>query len=298
MRNRRVTRMFGCLGTIGVAALLVGCPQESDTRTASLSFTGLEPLGEGFTYEGWLVQGNDAVSAGRFNIDADGNASPATSTVSLATADAATAFVVTIEPTTDDEPGPSNTKVLAGDLTEGAADLTVSHPAALGSDFGPTAASGAYILATPTTAPVDDVDDDFAQGIWWLDPGDPPTASLVLPTLPDGWIYEGWIVGDDGPVSTGRFTAVDAADDDGAGTTAGPEDAPPFPGQDFIDPPTVLTAGGVAAVISVEPVPDDGPGPFAIKPLVDPEIEDFGAGGSQSMENNSATLPTGSVVIE
>ncbi len=51
---------------------------------------------------------------------------------------------------------------------------------------------------------------------------------------------------------------------------------------------------GNAVVISVEPVPDDSPAPFAIKPLVDSMITADGAGVSQDMVNMSANNPSGS----
>jgi hypothetical protein len=86
-----------------------------------------------------------------------------------------------------------------------------------------------------------------------------------------------------------------AADSDGAGATSGPDDAPPFPGQDFIDPPVSLL--GFAAVISVEPEPDDSPAPFVLKPLVDMDIKDVAPGVLQMMENNAASAPTGTVTI-
>lgn len=96
-------------------------------------------------------------------------------------------------------------------------------------------------------------------------------------------------------MSTGRFTAVDAADEDGAGPTGGPDDFPPLPGQDFIDPPMVLV--GSAAVISVEPEPDDGAGPFALKPLIDMAIDDVEVGVSQDMANMSAANPSGTAEL-
>ena len=66
-----------------------------------------------------------------------------------------------------------------------------------------------------------------------------------------------------------------------------------IPGADFIDPAIVLTGG--MAVISVEPVPDNSPLPFGIKPLVDSEIEDLGAGVPQELMSTPANAPTGSV---
>jgi hypothetical protein len=143
--------------------------------------------------------------------------------------------------------------------------------------------SGGFILKTPTTH-ADDGDD--SQGIWWLQLiNGGPSASLVLPELPNGWVYEGWVVGDNGPISTGRFMAANQEDSDGAGMTAGPDGFPMFAGQDFIAPPMDLI--GHAAVISVEPEPDDSPMPFALKPLITTSIEDLGGGVLQPMENRS-----------
>ena len=39
-------------------------------------------------------------------------------------------------------------------------------------------------------------------------------VGLVLPVLPDSWLYEGWVVIDGTPVSSGRFSAVDTPDFD------------------------------------------------------------------------------------
>lgn len=296
-----------CLGMVTLGMLMVagaGCGMTStggggddgdpmddtDMRMLGVAFDGLEALGDDFVYEGWLIVDGQPVSTGRFGIDEAGEADPGEFDVSAADADAATAFVLTIEPAVGDDPAPADTHVLAGDFDGTVADLTIGHAAALGTDLAE--AAGSFILETPSTA---EVADDFAQGIWWLDPAAGPGPSLDLPELPAGWVYEGWVVGDDGPVSTGRFTMADAADDDGAGPTGGEDDAPPFPGQDFIDPAIQLV--GLVAVISVEPEPDDSAAPFALKPLIDMEIEDVGAGVLQPMENNAATSPTGTVNI-
>ena len=106
------------------------------------------------------------------------------------------------------------------------------------------------------------------------------------------------MVGADGPISTGTFRTADGADSDMAGAYAGPDDSPPFPGQDFIEPAMDLSSG-FAAVISVEPVPDNSPAPFAIKPLMDMSIEDVMAPTTQSMANiASDTVPSGSVTLD
>lgn len=260
-----------------------------DMATLTVDLEGLEPLGEGYVYEGWFIVDDAPVTTGRFQIE-DGTTSYEFM-VPREEADAAAAFVLTIEPDEGDDPAPSAVHVLGGDIASGEATLTLDHAAALGTDFA--GAVGTFILETPTSSAVAD---DYDQGIWWLQSG--PAASLALPTLPEGWVYEGWVVGPNGPVSTGTFTAVDAADSDGAGPDAGPDAGPPFPGQDFIDPAMVIGGGDFAAVISVEPMPDDSAAPFAIKPLVDMTIEDGGAGMSQSMMNNSAANPSGAITIE
>lgn len=256
----------------------------------ALTFDGLEPLGDDYVYEGWIIVDGSPVSTGRFT-DVAGTQ---TFEVAQADADAAGAFVLTIEPATGDDPAPSDVHVVAGDLVDGAAALTVGHPAALGDDF--SGASGSYILETPTT--MADMT-DFAQGVWFLElpsaMGGMPTPSLTLPELPAGWQYEGWVVGADGPISTGTFTMAAGADSDGAGATAGPDGAPRFPGQDFIDPATVLS--GFAVVISIEPMPDDSPAPFAFKPLIDMSADATAAGVPEALDNMAATLATGTATF-
>ncbi|HSN56046.1 MAG TPA: anti-sigma factor [Candidatus Sulfomarinibacteraceae bacterium] len=262
----------------------------ADTAHLELDNHGLEPLGHGFVYEGWLIVDGAAVSAGRFAIAADGSPSRSSFAVEVADLDAVSSYVLTIEPVPDADPGPSPVHVLAGDFANGTAELTAGHDAALGDDF--SAAAGSYILAAPSaggTSP-------YGQGIWWLDPDGGPDATLHLPTLPAGWVYEGWVVGDGGPMSTGRFTMPSGADSDAGGIAAGPYATPPFPGQDFITPAIDLTSG-YAAVISIEPEPDDSPAPFAFKPLVDTMIEDVGEGVPQSMDSNAGGFPTATVTL-
>lgn len=230
----------------------------------NLEFSGLEPLGSGAVYEGWLIIGGAAVSSGTFDIDANGDVVNAQD-VTVPNADTATAFVLTIEPAVDPDPAPSSTHVLAGNFAGGTAPLTIDHPAALGTDFA--TAAGGYIIATPTAANTSDP----LSGVWFLDPAAGPGPSLTLPTLPAGWEYEGWVVLNGSPVSTGRFTSAAGADDFSG--FSGPNPGPPFPGEDFlVNAPAGLTfptdLSGATVVISVEPEPDDGPAPFALKPLV------------------------------
>lgn len=256
----------------------------------TLSFTGLEDLGPNWAYEGWLIMDGVPVSTGIFAVDSSGKPSGTRFTVDVSDLSKVGAFVLTIEPAPDSDLGPSAVHVLGGDFVNGTARLSAGHVAALGDDF--TSASGQYILAAPSAG----TGGSYQNGIWWLDPAAGPGATLDLPTLPAGWVYEGWVVGPDGPISTGRFASVSGADSDGAGPTGGPDATPPFPGQDFVNPAIDLTSG-YATVISIEPEPDNSPAPFAFKPLVDQSINDVGEGVLQSMGNNASTFPAGTATI-
>ena len=185
---------------------------------------------------------------------------------------------------------PNETHYLAGDLQGLGATLTPGHPDALGSDFGD--AAGKYILATPT----DGADTNETSGIWWisLQMAD-PTAGLSLPTLPAGWAYEGWVVMDGTPVTTGTFTSTTAADD-AAPFSAMDAPGPPFPGEDFLmDAPDGLSfptdLSETTAVISIEPVPDDSPAPFLLKPLVATVPANVADHQTFEMTNNAAGFP-------
>ncbi len=261
--------------------------------TVSVNLSGLEDLGPDARYEGWLIVNGTPVTTGIFTVDGSGTPSQTSFTVSDTDADNATAFVLTIEPFPDADPAPASTHILAGDVNAGVANITVGHPAALGDDF--TASTGSFILAVPSdTGNLG----TYVNGIWYLSPPT-PDASLNLPTLPAGWAYEGWVVdtGAGTPISTGTFTSVTGPDSDAGGPSAGPGGTPPFPGQDFINPLRDLTAAHLA-VISIEPVPDNSPMPFTLKPLVTTITDPGGPGIGQAMGNNAAASnPSGQVVI-
>ena len=283
------------LGTLAlaVAAALSACGGSGGT-SLELNLSGLEDLGATSVYEGWLIVNGTPVSTGRFSVNATGQLSQTQFPVARDQADAASAFVLTIEPAVNDAPAPTETHLLAGDFnaTRTNATLSISHPAALGTNF--STASASFILATPTSAATTDED----QGIWFLNMvNGAPQASIVAPTLPRGWVYEGWVVVGGKPVSTGRFTKFNVADSDGAGATAGSQSAPPFPGQDFVNPATKLI--GATAVISVEPEADNSPAPFTLKPLAGP-IGASLAPTAQSLSNTvggGGGLPRGTIVL-
>ncbi len=281
-------------------------PASTIQETVAYNFAGVMPLANGYHYEGWAIIEGEAVSTGKFNVNDNGELVDLSEAV-IASAEfttgtdlgGAAAVAVTIEPPGDTDSTPSGVKYLAGDVqgsTSLSADLTVSHTAALGDDF--TGASGAFILATPT----DDDDSNETSGIWFIDlsAGD-PGPGLQLPGLPASFEYEGWVIFDGMPVSTGKFSDVAAADS--GNPYSGPNPGKPFPGEDFLQNapdgltfPTDIRGNGVA--ISIEPVPDDSPGPFALKPLIGGIPGDAEALVNHQLDNQAAGFPTGSAVIK
>jgi hypothetical protein len=279
---------------LGFAMIMVSCGDE-DTTTSdqlNLSLTGLEDLGSDYAYEGWIMVDGSPKTTGVFSIDADGNASQTSFEVSAEDLEKATAFILTIEPSPDPDPAPSAVHVLAGDFSADNASLTVSHEAAIGTDF--IDATGKYIIATPT----DGMDNNEDSGVWFLDNSSgSPVAGLNIPTLPEGWAYEGWAVIDGTPVTTGTFTS--ASGSDSASTFSGSAGGPSYPGEDFIqNAPAGLTfptnLQGATIVVSVEPVPDNSPAPFALKPLVGMTAANAELHTPLDMANNAlSTNPTG-----
>ena len=246
--------------------------EAEDTTVLELTPAGLEPLGPGAHYEGWLIVDGTPVSTGTFAIDDTGaivdlDGEPVTDGFAIDPddADGATSVVITTEPAGDTDPAPSSLTYLSGPVAGDQAELTILET--FGTDFAEV--DGQYILATPSDGRGSD--ENERSGIWFLELDPPRAPGLRLPPLPAGWVYEGWVVIDGVPVSTGRF--ADPAGPDSAVIYSADVDLPPLPGEDFLmAAPAGLTfpvdLRGATVVISIEPEPDDGPGPFALKPLV------------------------------
>ncbi|MBI2237979.1 MAG: hypothetical protein HYU54_05565 [Actinobacteria bacterium] len=292
------------LGLIAATGLLVAVAPAAANAShlprpyqIRLSVANLSPLTGAF-YEVWAVYGSRKISAGGFNVDADGNlvdgfghAARFFSPRDPASADA---IVVTIEPHPDPDPAPSGIAVLAG--APGTDRASLRFPVRLGR------AAGSFILATPTDA----VSTDETAGIWFLDPDAGPGPSLDLPALPAGWVWEGWGVTQGTPLSTGRFTSASGAD--GSSAFSGPNPGPPFPGEDFlqslpagVSTPVDLADGSSLAVITIEPdlegVDPTGAGPFSVKPLI--AMIEAGAADHESieLERDLSTVPRGSATF-
>ncbi len=293
------------LALIAAATLtFTSCSNDDDngenttTKNITLNLQGLEDLGSGFAYEGWVLVNGTPVTTGVFTVDGSGTLSQTSFAVETATLEAATAFILTIEPSPDPDPAPADSKYIAGEFSNDTATLTTSFGPAPG-DF--TTASGSYFLRTPTDELAGSPNNgNDTNGVWFGLPGAPPTADFNLPTLPAGWIYEGWVIGDAGPLSTGTFIDFSAVDSGNGFSGTANNVGPPVPGEDFFNnlpmgESTPFSVVGRNVVITVEPVPDNSPAPFTLKPLASVAGLDT-APNSQSFSNNvAASFPTGSV---
>ncbi len=284
------------LGVLALGIFATSCSSDDDTLPSTaeltLNLAGLEELGTDFVYEGWIIVNGSPVSTGTFS----SVTFPQTFTVDSDDLDTATTFVLSIEPSVDSDPAPAATKILAGDFSGSSASVNSNG---IVGDF--SISTGKYILATPTDGGADTNEE---SGVWFLDNSSGMAmVGLDLPTLTDGWKYEGWAVIGGIPVSTGTFTSINDFDDNATTTLfkgdAG--DGPAFPGEDFLqNAPTGLTfptdLKGMTIVISVEPSPDNSTNPFTLKPLahmvpanaMDHTVIDMGA-GPVSMLSGTAT---------
>ena len=259
------------IAIMAAIAGLAGCSNNDNTtnppgtKELSLNISGLKDLGSSAKYEGWLIVNGTPKSTGKFTVDADGNLSTTSFSADQNDLDNASKFVLTIEPEPDASTSPSNVHILAGNFNDSTAMLSVNDASALNNDF--SSASGNFILATPTNGDAS----NETSGIWFLDiSSGNPAVGLNLPSLPSGWKYEGWVVMNGTPATTGKFTTVSGADE--SAPYSGPMAGPPFPGEDFLNNtpmglsfPTDLSGG--TAVITIEPDPDNSSAPFFLKPL-------------------------------
>ncbi len=287
--------------TVTLALLSMACSNSDDSTAVpeqsdmQLNLTGLEELGADYVYEGWIIVNGNPISTGVFTVE--GN-SPLSKTFSVDAEQltAAAAFVLSIEPTNDQDPAPSATKLLSGAFENNTATVSINDQVG---DFAN--ASGTFFLRSPT-----DEDDGMNNGndqfgIWFGTPGMPPTPNFVLPTLSDGWVYEGWVVVEGvGPLSTGTFSDASAQMTDGSAMFSGSNPGPPIPGEDFfMNAPSgadfPLDLRGRTVVISVEPFPDNSAGPFLLKPLVGIAGQET-APSTHNLDLNASSFPTGTIL--
>lgn len=282
--------------TVKAAHIPDASPHERIAVTYSFNgITGVSPA----HLEGWAITDEDKVSTGKFTVNEDGTirnmeGELQDTFVVFKDLTQADSFAITIEPEGDTDDQPSGIILMQGPLQGNTSRL--SFPV----DF--TDVTGTYILATPSNG----AETNENSGIWFLELPEPPSVGLSLPMLPTGWVYEGWAVHNDIPITSGRFTSPSGADDfDGYSAS---DNYPPFPGEDFLQNapsgvtfPIDLDDGTSKTVISVEPDMDGtdptGTDPFAAKPLVGNIPEGADDHVNYDMFLNLGSLPTGLAVI-
>ncbi len=218
---------------------------------------------------------------------------------------------ITFEDEGDGDAAPSVRVMLEGVPSGGMVSLTTAGAVAAGgrglADF--STISGKFQLDTPTNdASGVAVDDRF--GILYRLVGvsrDRDAESLVLPVLPEGFCYEGWVEDrNTGAVySTGKFLDPGASDrNDGISQSRGMEPKAGFPGEDFLNAVATQMLMPVGpdeitqVFVTVESEPDDapGPGPFRILDVtVPPGQAPGGVGGPALPMTNVA--PTGATLF-
>lgn len=272
-----------------LTALTISCSSDDDaasTASLTLNLSGLENLGSNFVYEGWIVVNGTPVTTGTFTVNDAGALSKTQFDVDRDQLNNATDFVLSIEPTNDPEPAPSNTKYLAGSFSGSTASVSTG----IIGNF--STSTGKYLLGTPTNGNANP-----NAGVWFMD-GNGPSVGLNLPTLDAGWKYEGWVVSNGNVLSTGAFTNPNGPDM--SAIYSGMMPSPPFPGEDFlVNAPAGLTfpanLSGATLVISVEPFPDNSPMPFTLKPLSHNISNPAVTGTTINMERSLLSFPTGTV---
>jgi len=287
---------------IGSMIVLSSCSDDDDdgpsTSSLDVAISGLANLGDDFVYEGWVIVDGAPVSTGIFTVADDGSWSASSFEVNSEELEAATKYVLTIEPAVDPDPAPSDQKLVAGDFSGSTASVSTATAPGVG-DF--SNATGSYFLRTPTDEADGINNGNDESGVWFGVPGAPPTAGFTLPTLPAGWAYEGWVIGDAGPISTGTFTDFGAVDSGNGFSGTENNAGPPIPGEDFfLNAPSgeifPLNLRGRTIVISVEPVPDNATAPFLLKPLIKMIASDAAtAPEMHAFDQNLGSLPTGTV---
>jgi len=117
---KNLNYLFGAL-VFSLALGVTSCKDEEviidDTSTLSINLSGLEDLGADYAYEGWIIVDGSPVTAGIFNVDADGTPDVTTFELDADQLARATAYVLTIEPAQDSDPAPSKVHILAGDFS-------------------------------------------------------------------------------------------------------------------------------------------------------------------------------------
>jgi hypothetical protein len=188
---------------------------------------------------------------------------------------------------------------LGGDLEGGSAVFTTESWLAF--DVSLSEAAGRFVLGTPT----DSDPENETSGIWFLDPSSgSPLPGLNLPEAPVGWDYEGWVMVQGQPVSTGKFFAGD--EKDSGDPYSGTEPAPTFPGEDFLaQAPNGLTfpadLSGTSVFVTMEPWDTwdtEAQSPFFLRILEAQIPAEPVSGTPYDMTPRTDLLPSGTATVQ
>ena len=279
---------------------------EEELRTLYLGLNGVHPLPADYHYEGWafVIEENTTVvrSTGKFNVDTEGDPVDLGGTIidgNLFTTDfdlsTTLRFIITIEPPGDTDATPSSTRMLGGIIQDHEATLTASDE--YGLDGRLSQAAGTYILSTPTDGP----DTNELSGLWFINlTAGPAGRGLRIQFPVPGWKYQGWVLIDGIPLSTGIVTGLSDSDD--SSLYHGPLPGYNYPGEDFITnaPPGLTFPGSIAGarvLVTLEPSPDPDPGRSPLVILRGSVPGEPQSDTTYNLENNLAAFPTGNVRI-
>ena len=156
-----ITKKMMAIGTIALGLLTtVSCGSDDDggvppvpTADLTLTLVGLDELEGDFIYEGWIIVNGTPISTGTF----DATENEYTFTTIESDLEAATRFVVSIEPVPDTDATPADTKILSGAFNGNSASLSLDEVA----DFSNI--DGNFEVFTPS-----DMDVTKENGIWFV----------------------------------------------------------------------------------------------------------------------------------
>ncbi|MCA9390108.1 hypothetical protein KC571_01785 [candidate division WWE3 bacterium] len=231
-------------------------------RYVSLVLDNLPTLANGH-YAAWVVGLNSTYQVGEFNVNEsgklttlDGNEIAENEFILGDFSETPDEVIVTIEVGDTNVSEPSATVLMRGKLQNGIGAMEFSA-------VDLSAAEGTFVLATPTNG----ADTDETSGIWFISLNDDKTeesAGLTVPTAPEGWQYAGWVDYNGVILETGKFVSPNAADF--LGLYNGDQDAPPFPGEDFINNapntiesgfPIALPSDNTRVYVTLEPISEE-----------------------------------------
>ncbi len=288
MKKKMIAISMVALGLLGLNA----CSSDDDgpaVANLTLKTFNLDKLTNDTKYQGWILVDGELKGTEKF----DDLSTEKVFTFVASDLEKATEFMLTIEQKGDNDDKPSLTRILKGTFDGNSAALSFEEAV---TSF--TGTSGTFVMETPT----DNDDTNEESGVWFIDNSSgTDTAGLQLNGLKSGWKYEGWVVVDGVPVSTGTFTDP-AKPDDFNSFSGNNNPAPLFPGEDFLNNSIApdglsfpLSLKGADIVISVEPVDDQDKTPFFLKPLSATIQPTDAAGDLLTLTPNTAT-PQGQVI--